>query len=179
MTSSRYTFTVSALHLHFRSSRFAHKAHLSRHLPREHHGRRNIHLHGTLRKLHRTRAWHSGLLPHNRQHRSAGGTPRARLPPAEGFRSGHDVILGPAHVHCSCEYPGRSFAGIVVIWFFLSQGMALNLSKKGSFYFRFDTATREGERIYCFETNIKFDYRDKRDGQAPDLQKSLRPGNID
>lgn len=24
-----------------------------------------------------------------------------------------------------------------------------------------ETATQEGERIYCFETNVYFDYRDK------------------
>lgn len=46
----------------------------------------------------------------------------------------------------------------------------LNPSKQGNFHFRFDTATQQGERIYCVEANMKFDYRDdRRDGQTSDL----------
>lgn len=46
----------------------------------------------------------------------------------------------------------------------------LNPSQKGNFHFRFNTATQQGERIYCVETDVKFDYRDnRRDGQTSDL----------
>ena len=47
---------------------------------------------------------------------------------------------------------------------------AMLSSIKGHFYFKFDTATQEGERIYCVETNMYFDYRDKEDRQALDVE---------
>lgn len=62
----------------------------------------------------------------------------------------------------------------VVAWVFVIAGCVcvwvLNPSQKGNFHFRFDTVTQQGERIYCVEADVKFDYRDdRRDGQTSDL----------
>ena len=90
------------------------------------------------------------------------------MPAAEGVRFDHDVVLGSTYVHCSCEHPPtlsphppkRLTTGLYVG----IGGADTEFEQQGHFYFKFDTATQEGERIYCFETNMYFDYRDKREG---------------
>lgn len=60
--------------------------------------------------------------------------------------------MGLAYVSC---------AGELVFWMQNSLECVNDTDGQGDYYFKFDAMTKEKERIYCLETYIHFELKDK------------------
>lgn len=72
----------------------------------------------------------------------------------KGVRTLDDVRLGDAYDDCK----GKSCLLEVALEGSLR---CADGNLKGDYYFKFDAVTKEGERIYCLDVQIHFDYKDR------------------